>query len=1052
MGPSIFLSSPHKGLGEARDLADLVARAVRLRQYKETKVVRTETEGPAPLPPLAECLRRVREANLVILLLGYRYGSPILDDPKGRSYTEAEFDEAITHNKKLLVFVANKKSFFRRKDVDIPSTKIDAFRERVEAMQETGGYMLHYFASLNDFEGALARALDAHLRTAVAATPICVQAPAENISLPYMCSPPFDGMDGQKLYGRDTELSKLDQWLEDSDCSAMMVRAIGGMGKSSLAWCWLDQVDERNQEPLIAGKFWFSFYISDHSIRHFARALRDWLEPHVPPEQRLADISPDTDWAAIKRYLQCFKRKPLLVLDGLEAEFFGYIGRQRHMPNTDVSLGGKFGAASGTEETDPEDGVIDKFAEFRDRAGGEALVDFIRTGLAKILITTREIPNTFVQVSHGERSLICGMEEFELKELSPESARKLLSEFKVTATNETLDALLKSPVIRHPLILTVFANHVSNDDFTAGNLDNYIARYPEQRILDFAKRLGSRHHVLKFVFDDLTSIEESAIGIITVSDVAMPSELVISAVEKKGYPPSAIQDALNNLKFKRGLVHAARRKAVDRKGEEVIYSMHPVCRMYWTKANLQTLRESAESIDEEFEAHLFGGVGRGITSPSVFDLETRVLPVTRVALDAARYERAWGLSIPFRNSYEKYGLYGDYVELLKDFLVFRKTSDGLSVDTPVKSRNAASSILRAAANALRLFDENTKAIACAQALVDLVTVEAEDKTDRSEGGGEVDEVAVGLEEAELSLILARVKTQTMEQNWRDLFAFWEKLSSKDVIKGGDHIIATLFAESVRLFGVGNRDQSIPFSEFLISVRGVGQNYTSLNWSIVPRFKHITSSTVWTIENITENLNSLFASADPRNNRLATLSLISELLKRNQTKKARDLHDHLSTLEGWAQLDLDRDLQWLDICVMLKCAEQADHDTQINHAEIRSAIDTYEAHHNPRFTEYDELSIAIVRLRYCILTKSSDAEGYLEIAVDSCQRLKLAQGDARTEQIIRCAEDLGHNDVVASINKNLPVKYDMIWALPDPIYQFLPDPNRTEARPWVVEEG
>ena len=53
----------------------------------------------------------------------------------------------------------------------------------------------------------------------------------------------------------------------------LAVVAIGGMGKSALAWNWFNEIAPKEMKPL-AGRMWWSFYESDARLENFtARAL-----------------------------------------------------------------------------------------------------------------------------------------------------------------------------------------------------------------------------------------------------------------------------------------------------------------------------------------------------------------------------------------------------------------------------------------------------------------------------------------------------------------------------------------------------------------------------------------------------------------------------------------------------------------------------------------------------------------------------------------------------------------------------------------------------------
>ncbi len=957
----------------------------------------------------------------------------------GRSYTEAEFDAAIDSGIPILAFVATNKKLFRREDVDTLDAEITRLRRKVTDAQKSAGFMLQEFASWEQFNVTLQAALDAHLPGVVAATPVTPSAPVENLILPRADYPVFDGMDRETLYGRTVELEKLDHWLADAAQSGLMIRAIGGMGKTSLAWRWLDTLSETLESAPISGIFWFSFYAGDHSLRLFARKLRGWLEPHVAPRRRQVIGPEDSDWTAVEHYLEGLKHKPLVILDGLEAEFVGYIGRK---PAAASDLGASFGEASRAYATEESHDVLHDFAQFRDTAGGANLVDFIQSNLAKILITTREIPTAFVRLSRGQERLIGKLDEIILEELAPTSARELLDDFGVKATEKTLKALLASPVIRHPLILTMFANCVLCDDIALGNLDAYIARYPDQNILEFA--IQRRTHILFYVFDDLTDCERFVLDIITVSDIAMPRDFIEAAALRKGYSQDAVSYALDHLRRKRGLIHSARRMAPDEGHRETFYSMHPVCRGYWTNTNLKSLKESAEFIDEDFEEHLFGGVGRGVVSPTVFDLEARVLVVTRVAIEAERYARAWKLFAPFRNNYHKYGLYGQHLEFVLFFLRFGLKDGTLVAETPIEEIAEAEEVFRCGADILRLFGQNDRAIACADALIALVR-------NRLSTDAAVSSAKLGTNErseldAEWGRLLCTLPVLDYRERHIALCDLWARFKAIGYDPNAHALSGQFLTESIKYFGAELNSDLIPFNEFLLTISSLYPGHILLSWNLFVRFKHM-SSAGWTEETVLDTIDALFRDGDSRELRVALFLLLEAFLDRGQLKRAQQLQERLDGMEGWAQLDLNETLQQFQISLALEVAEHIEGVPPESIEEIQSSIDTYIMHFQDRFCRGHRCWIAVARLRLAVLSGSNDAFSLLEAAVAECFDLALPRDNRLVKDVLRCAGILERREIVDRIEAELPRRYDLPWKMPDPFFGFSPNPRLCGVRPW-----
>lgn len=133
-----FLSSVITGFEPFREAA---AQAI---QSLGHQVVRAEDFGAAPLSPQQACLAGVRDSDLVVLVLGERYG---YRQVSGLSATHEEYDEA-RQRRPLLVFVQQN----RARDADQ-----EAFIRTVEAW--SGGSFTARFGTPDELRTAITRAL-----------------------------------------------------------------------------------------------------------------------------------------------------------------------------------------------------------------------------------------------------------------------------------------------------------------------------------------------------------------------------------------------------------------------------------------------------------------------------------------------------------------------------------------------------------------------------------------------------------------------------------------------------------------------------------------------------------------------------------------------------------------------------------------------------------------------------------------------------------------------------------------------------------------------------
>lgn len=137
----VFISSVITGFEAFRDAA---TGAVKALGYD---VIRAEDFPASTSSPQVACLRGVREADLVLLLVGERYG---FRQPSGKSATHEEYEEA-KDKKPLLVFVQDK--------ITMEPEQV-AFRREVEAWR--GGNLWKGFVTPDDLRARVTEAVHKH--------------------------------------------------------------------------------------------------------------------------------------------------------------------------------------------------------------------------------------------------------------------------------------------------------------------------------------------------------------------------------------------------------------------------------------------------------------------------------------------------------------------------------------------------------------------------------------------------------------------------------------------------------------------------------------------------------------------------------------------------------------------------------------------------------------------------------------------------------------------------------------------------------------------------
>ncbi|HYX71675.1 MAG TPA: DUF4062 domain-containing protein [Nitrososphaera sp.] len=122
---AVFLSSTWEDLEEHRRLV-----LHTLAKFKR-QVTGMEYFGARSGEPLEVCLSEVRKSGVYIGIVGTRYGSIAKD---GKSFTELEYEEALNHNKNILIYVIDEQThpvLPKHVDKGENATRLSNFKEKL---------------------------------------------------------------------------------------------------------------------------------------------------------------------------------------------------------------------------------------------------------------------------------------------------------------------------------------------------------------------------------------------------------------------------------------------------------------------------------------------------------------------------------------------------------------------------------------------------------------------------------------------------------------------------------------------------------------------------------------------------------------------------------------------------------------------------------------------------------------------------------------------------------------------------------------------------------
>ncbi len=329
--------------------------------------------------------------------------------------------------------------------------------------------------------------------------------------------------------GRATEMDMLNAWLNNDKDNLLMLRALGGFGKSALAWTWFNRVDREQWQTAV----WWSFYEKESGFESFLAETLKHLGVEVKQSAR----------QQVNDLLEALHgTNTLIVLDGFERLLRQY-GRM------DAAL-----------QPDDEDADIDP----SQRDCSSPLTETFLRGLSgagmksKVLMTTRLTPRI---LESKNNKLLKGCREELLQGFSPDDARAYFKNEGISAARAEIIEVC-SLYGYHPLSLNLLVGWINREE---GN--NHRGDIIEAKNLDiFDSIIANRHHVLERAYESLAPERRDLLSKISCFRGSMEY-----AVLKKVFPSPDLDKALLDLR-KRGLLQYV--------GETQRYDMHPIVRHY----------------------------------------------------------------------------------------------------------------------------------------------------------------------------------------------------------------------------------------------------------------------------------------------------------------------------------------------------------------------------------------------------------------------------------------------------------------------------------------
>ncbi len=579
----IFLSSPGDLDFERKFIADILQRlfgrpafrdkiTYRLVAWDKVDSGTVMIASMSPQEAINAGLPRPSECDIVICMFWSRMGTPFeIDGVKYLSGTHYELLDALNSKRpKTLIYRRTEKKYFEANDT-IGQEQFnrvqeffnsDLFYDPITHQMLRG---VNHYSAIEEFE----KKVEMHVEELVVrlleriVNPIGPE--GEGDTLPFRAEPePYHLVD--RFVGRKTELKELDSWAT-SKSKVLVIKAMGGMGKSALLWEWINQPQHAHDLLKPRGIFWFSFYEKGATLDGFIRYALAYVTNRSYEEIKDLRYS-----VAAQQLMKELRETPyLLALDGMERILLAYKERvdSAHIRDENIDE-----SPVRRECPEPED--------------NDFLWQIANCGLSKIIISTRLLPRAF----EPEDILLDSVQVYELSGFQPEDAHTFLVQKGIKkADHEILDNFI-AQFGYHPLMLRVIAGSVVKQ--SRGNFDDWYEREGRGMPLGELDEYGKVTEILNQSLGNLPRERKLVLAIVGIFSEAVHSDVLDdlnpylpSRPPLKDLPP--IPPLFVNPRGSRRLAQLRRQKIYDLTPEE-------------KEVHLSTIRdiEEQESIERNY--------------------------------------------------------------------------------------------------------------------------------------------------------------------------------------------------------------------------------------------------------------------------------------------------------------------------------------------------------------------------------------------------------------------------------------------------------------------
>lgn len=597
-----------------------IALAEALRRIPDFRIVIQDEAVARTHKSLASCREWVRSADIVIFLMGWLYGST----PEGHhcSFCEAEFEEAV-ERKHCLIFAIDEQQPFSayveeqsRKHPDSLARQ-RAFKERAGARFDFGSHRFHNEASAKEL-------------VLLALIPVLREFGPALVAAGTRISPGHTySLQAGRFVGRTEERLELTRWATIGSEPVYVIAALGGMGKSALAWEWLHN-DLPSISPAFDVALWWSFYEEGGTFEEFAVYALAQLGERRPDELRQRSVVANrNDLLAL-----IATRRVLIVLDGLERIMTGY---QLYDPAATASADLERAGNAADRDVDAlllgHDAVEMEGRRYRETIGAcRHFLNHLRgLKMSRCLITSRHLPAEF---ETAQRQLMPNVRLRRDLSLSDADAVALMRELGATGDAALLGEVARS-VGNHALSLRIFSGLVAKSrQRVPGDVGEWLEAHPDFDLTALAL-VQRKSHILKFALKGLSATELTAIGVIAgfrgpargahVREILSDGAATLVA-------ESDLETCFDNLQD---------RNLIGWNDEAESFDMHPIVRgVVWRGLGQDGRRIVAAAYGAYFGGLVFAATGQG--GEQLFAIQQQFFSL----IELGRYLEAYELIEP----------------------------------------------------------------------------------------------------------------------------------------------------------------------------------------------------------------------------------------------------------------------------------------------------------------------------------------------------------------------------------------------------------------------